>query len=191
MYPCILCRINIYKIYIYIYSVDSQTHPQKFFSKGKISIATSIVTRTLKNTITLQPLPFVNLATCAVPQLRQQRDKEGACKKSDEFSIYRSHATLTRMFKSVSTFSKTSEVLQSLSSSCKFNFYLSLAHQSRARYASFFVPVICTIIVGHKLYYDNNMVIILNYDKQAERGGGEGEGGRVGERETQMRDRGG
>ena len=42
--------------------------PPKFFSKGKISIATSIATGTLRNAITLQPLPFVNLAMCAMPQ---------------------------------------------------------------------------------------------------------------------------
>ena len=38
--------------------------PQRIFSKGKISIATG----TLRNAITLQPLPFVNLAMCAIPQ---------------------------------------------------------------------------------------------------------------------------
>ena len=50
------------------YIVWTFRHTPKIFSKGKISIATSRATGTLRNAITLQPLPFVNLAMCAIPQ---------------------------------------------------------------------------------------------------------------------------
>ena len=82
--------------------------------------------------------------------------------KSDGFSIYRSHATLTRMFKSVSSFPKIPKVLQSSSSSVSSTLIDPYFTCLEPVVVLFIVRVICTImaIAGHNLY-----TIILYYDK--------------------------
>ena len=80
--------------------------PPKNFSKGKISIATG----TLRNAIDLQPLPCVQYHKVTEEQRRRLQKVQWI------FDIQK-HGMLTRMFKNISIFSKTPEVLQSSSGS--------------------------------------------------------------------------
>ena len=60
-----------------------------------------------------------------------------------------------RMFKSVSSFSKIPEVLQSSSSSVSSTLIYPYFTCLEPVVVLFFVRVICTILAGHNLYYTN------------------------------------